>query len=507
MDRIIRHENVKIRVKIRKFRLLLALLFAALAAAFLPNTAQAQTRVPPTPEPGGAPAGFVEIDAAPGIRLYRKDYANGNPDFVQVIDLSQGAEVQLLHGQITETRPTHGSYGGPDPRFTSPPIQNYWRDVALAEENLFCIINGSFFYMPEYPTRLAFPLKVDGVLLTEGWGIKTYVDQKLILELWPGRAEVRSLTKESLYDSTAPNILGGLTEEANKRAKYAVGRTFAGLDDRDGDGAFETVLFLSTRTARQVGAAAVLREFDADRVMMLDGGGSTQLMCKSGHYIRSDRPIPQALAIIAADPPALEAELARPPEWLVLEQGRRIPIELEIRNTGVISWTALDARFLIDPSPSSSPEWLPVHQTIEPGETAMLTDTLPPAQPGAYLLDIGWGIRLADKSFIGEPVQLTAIILPHHLAERETELQKNLAQWKTRPPDEVQSLVRDWIEANAAPTEQPTVTAAAMVATPAPAIPAGRIRPADVVWIPLIMLPIMLIIGIWIGKRNISTQA
>ena len=47
----------------------------------------------PTPVPTPLthiPPDFRLIDAALGVQLYRKDYANGSPDFVQVIDLEPG---------------------------------------------------------------------------------------------------------------------------------------------------------------------------------------------------------------------------------------------------------------------------------------------------------------------------------------------------------------------------------------------------------------------------------
>ncbi len=270
-------------------RLLLVGLSLCLVYLFAPP-AQAQTPEP-TPTPLSiVPAGFELLDAALGVQLYRKEYPNGNPDFVQVINLALGARLRLLHGAITEARPNKGAYGGPDPRFTSLPIETYWQQVSQEDPLAFCVTNGAFFYMPEYPTRLAFPLKVDGEMISEGWGVNTYVDQKLILELWDDRAAIRPLSAEALHRSQAPNILGGLTEEANKRAKYAVGRTFVGLADYDSDGRLETVLLFNTQTATQANAAAVLRTFGATQVMMLDGGGSTQLLCKSGWHIRSDRP-------------------------------------------------------------------------------------------------------------------------------------------------------------------------------------------------------------------------
>ena len=165
-----------------------------------------------------------------GVQLYRKDYPNGNPDFVQVIDLDLGARLELMHGEITEARPYKGDYGGPDPRMTSLLMETYWERLNQTDEKAFCVTNGLFFYMPEYPTRLAFPLKIDGQLVTDGWGKETHIGEQLLLELWDDHASISPLSEAGLKMSTAPNLIGGLTEEANKRLKYSVGRTFFGID-------------------------------------------------------------------------------------------------------------------------------------------------------------------------------------------------------------------------------------------------------------------------------------
>jgi len=129
-----------------------------------PGPGLAQTATPP-PE---VPPGFYQVDSDLGVRLYRKDYPAGNPDYVQVIDLLEGARLELMHGELKELREKKGVYGGADPNMTSLPIQTYWQQVSAQEKDAFCATNGQFFYMPEYPTRLAFPLKVDGVVVMVG---------------------------------------------------------------------------------------------------------------------------------------------------------------------------------------------------------------------------------------------------------------------------------------------------------------------------------------------------
>ena len=55
------------------------------------------------------PNGFEKITSIYGAELFRKDYSNGTPDFVQVADLALGAEIKLLHGPVREKREGRGA--------------------------------------------------------------------------------------------------------------------------------------------------------------------------------------------------------------------------------------------------------------------------------------------------------------------------------------------------------------------------------------------------------------
>ena len=254
------------------------------------------------------PDGFRLLKEVIGVRLFKKDYKNGTPDYVQVVQLDQGASLKLLHGKVTETRPGKGAFGGNDARILSQSLAKYWAGLNGQSASVFCVTNGQFFYMPESPTRLTLPLKTNGEVITDGFGADQFVGKRLMLELWPDHADIRELNGAALYASSAPEILGGLTVDANRRAKQRVGRTFAGVDDRDGNGLYETVMLFNTRTALQTDATSVLQSFGADKVMMMDGGGSTQLMCQGESIISSERLIPQAIAVFAGTGPVLAAE-------------------------------------------------------------------------------------------------------------------------------------------------------------------------------------------------------
>jgi hypothetical protein len=259
----------------------------------------------PNPDPPGSiqvPDGFNLVIKDAGVQLLRKDYPHGTPDYVEVIRLDQGAAIQVLHGAIAEPRTGKGAYGGDDPSFFSHTIQDFWGDFSSSESDAFCVTNGQFFYMKESPTRLPFPLKVGGKVISDGYGLKDFPDKKLMLELWNDHARITPLSQWTLYSSSAPDIVAGLAEDAPKNIKKYVGRTFVGVLDQDQDGRSETVLLFNTQSARQVDAANVLYSFGASQVMMLDGGGSTQLICRGETLITTDRYIPQALGVMAASP-------------------------------------------------------------------------------------------------------------------------------------------------------------------------------------------------------------
>jgi hypothetical protein len=267
---------------------------ALLVGLSFPTISSAQTQDTPIP------AGFNLISSAAGINLYRKDYSGGSPDFVQVIDLSQGAQVVVMHGELTERRAGKGAYGGDDARIIGQSLNKFWQDLSAQFQDAFCVLNGQFFYMKESPTRLPFPLKVEGEVISEGYGVNEFPENKLLLEIWPEQTKITPLTYESLYGSTAPDIVAGLTQTANKRSDSYTGRTFVGIDDQNQDGSAETLLIFNSKISRQVDAANVLQSFGADQVMMLDGGGSTQLICQGEALVSSDRPIPQAIGVVAS---------------------------------------------------------------------------------------------------------------------------------------------------------------------------------------------------------------
>jgi len=302
------------------------------------------------------PVGFRLIAEQVGVTLYRKDYPGGSPDYVQIVNLLAGASIDLLYGNPVEMNNPHnkGMFGGPNPSFRQKTIQTYWDNFSSTEENAFCVTNGQFFYMPESPTPLALPLLVDHELLAEGFGYPQYPEKQLMLALWPDHADILPLTPENLSTTDADMVIGGLTEDANKKPKNAVGRTFIGIWDNDGDQRYETIAVYTTQTATQAEAARTVRSFGAVKVMMLDGGGSTQLICQGQIYINTTRAIPQALGVSAGSPLLTASVLTSPPQ-AESTSTQKITDAPQVSETVTGIEPALPGSDSQDPSPAINP--------------------------------------------------------------------------------------------------------------------------------------------------------
>jgi len=241
------------------------------------------------------PEGFSEIKSEPGVVLYQN-----NNHYVQVVNLKEGASIKLMHGPIANEGQGEGVYGGDNPGFTLQTLEQIWSNFSSSYSNAFSVTNGQFFSTNSNPSPLAFPLKVNGNIVSDGYGIDEYVNQKLMIELWDSYADIRQLTEENLYGSSASDILAGLSEYADKGLNTDNKRTFAGIIDDDMDGSFETVLIFNSTVATQYAAAQILRDFGSTKIIMFDGGGSTQMICQGTNYILSSRLIPQSIGILAA---------------------------------------------------------------------------------------------------------------------------------------------------------------------------------------------------------------
>lgn len=304
------------------FAALLGLLVWAVAVLASPGIA-----APARSQPDSLPAGFALELSGRGIQVYlsaeiEEEGAEGEGEasaegeervlrreLVQVVDLSSGARVALHHGPVVGRSRGAGIYGGPNPDIERQYLETIWQFVA-AHPDTFCVSNGAFFLDMEggsrvNPTVLSFPLKRDGVVISEGDDERRFRNARLMLQLWDDHAEIGLLSRQAFYDSSAPDVVAGLSPHAPLRSYAQVGRSWMGTADHDGDGLHETVYLYSGLAVTQRHVEEVLRAFGATDMVMLDGGGSTQLICGGEGYIMQSRPLPQTIVTLQAPVPPL----------------------------------------------------------------------------------------------------------------------------------------------------------------------------------------------------------
>ncbi len=470
--------------------LLLILLGSLLIAGLIPSFVSASSNHVSTPD------GYELIRAEQGVSFFRKEFSGGSPNFVQVADLSRGAQVFLLHGDIAKLGRGDGVYGGDNAYFQRLSIRQFWKQFETSIEGAFCVSNGQFFRLADSPTPLPFPLKVGGQILTDGYGIKEFPDQKLMLEIWPDRLDIRPLSMENLYGSGAPDIVSGLTEDAEKASKKAVGRTFIGIADQDGDRRYETLMIFNTSISKPQDAADSLRAFGASKVMMLDGGGSTQLACADQVYIDSERLIPQAIGISAGYLPELSAAY-RPASEIpqVLENGVGT-VRVEIENRGALAWEAGQTRVYIRSGEQNLVE-LPLDHRVQPGELARLDWR--PAQDlrlGYYQAKLL--VEIDSQPSPAQAGTLEWVTIPAGLADRSPDLQAHLVAWRKDPSVNLEQAVRAWLEEEQRQLVFGVGGASLDPVNPLSAAPlrlensstALQVNLGNVAWIPLLMIPV-----------------
>jgi uncharacterized protein (TIGR03382 family) len=244
------------------------------------------------------PDGFNLIGEAAGLQAYRKDYAGGQPDFVIVVSLN-AARVQNMTGD--RRGEGTGPFGGPNPTFARLSLRSFWDRARSSYGDAFAVANAQFFSTASASQApLAFAVWESGNI-SDGYGTASeFPGQMRLLQIdhANNRATITGFDAGVYTAADGPDFrLAGLSEDANKGPTNYVGRTFAGVHDASGDGVNDTVLLFCSSYAQQAGSAAVLRSFGASEVIMLDGGGSSQMIVNGSDLVGSSRAIPHALLL------------------------------------------------------------------------------------------------------------------------------------------------------------------------------------------------------------------
>ncbi len=280
---------------IRQLSLLLGLIFLVLSLSINLSLSQ--------------PPEFTELRTVPGVKLYSNDFG----DFMQVINLSLGASLKFLQGEVVGEG-TPPAYNGKNPQFKRQTLEEFWFNLSeIDREKAFSVCNGQFFKGGN-PTELAFPVQADGELISSGYaGAGEFSSEKVVFGMLENSAEiVPFLESYNFEQDSLPyiNAIVGIREDGGVKTRewYSkapfkkLPRTFLGVADVDRNGINETILILTAHRQTQGGADQLLKKWGAHSVMMLDGGGSTQLIVEGQELLYSTdsnpRTLPQAIGVL-----------------------------------------------------------------------------------------------------------------------------------------------------------------------------------------------------------------
>jgi hypothetical protein len=221
-----------------------------------------------------------------------------------------------------------------------------------------------------------------------------------------------------------------------------------GVSDRDSDGDLETVLILNTLSATQAQAAKVLRDWGAERVMMLDGGGSTQLYCRDGWKVHSERLIPQAIAVVAGSGPPYLAAFSGLPSWPVVVAQESAGLGFEVQNLGSYTWEPEEVQLQVKISPWGGSERLQLPGAVPPGQGATIDW---PAdrfyRSSVYYVEVN--LYNYGRAFPSGPAGFSLVVLPEYMGAQRPELEGQIAAWTSESGGDVDAHVRQWLEEEA----------------------------------------------------------
>ena len=247
--------------------------------------------------------GYSKFFGLTGLSCYNKvvpvpGKATTTTFYLCVVDLTK-AYIKTMHGPHYSPRP------GVEDKNT------FWRksinDLWVQGYYPPVIVNASFFGTTINPTNLSFPYKRDGELITYGTDCDAWPHRGnvRVLQVWNDRhsadvssyncsaADMANLTSFG----SAPEILGTLTNDVNKgKGNWDIGRTFVAVADSG-----KTVLIFASQKVDQDVAQQELANFGTGKIVMFDGGGSTQMKINGSTIIPSSdgRDVPNAIAVYA----------------------------------------------------------------------------------------------------------------------------------------------------------------------------------------------------------------
>lgn len=244
------------------------------------------------------PKTYYPLDVIAGAGLYKTSLSNGNEAYLQIIDLRK-IQIEQIIGEIDDMGIKQGKYyrnnlDDYSPYFQNKPFGNIWQEYNLLYgKQIFSLINCAFFEEYKSSTELAFPVKLNGQVITAGsspYGpfnaaINDYYKNiKLKALVWnKNSAYITDYEPESGYPLNKQRVKNAIVTYQysdhpakvlfkNQANKYHVIGTL-NKDNIPGD---ELIFILTVNQNTLDQAAELLRNLGIKGdIITIDGGGST----------------------------------------------------------------------------------------------------------------------------------------------------------------------------------------------------------------------------------------
>ncbi len=237
------------------------------------------------------PSGYSLVKSKKGCRLYRKSISGGGAYYVQEINLDT-ATLQLLR-EVTEG--DFASSNTPSPLFRKASVASFWSSYNLVGRK-FSMVNASFFGPGALQSincstqaELTYPAKQGAAIFSCGYnnGVSS---RRFVYSSSTKTANVLTVpaitqpTYANMVSSIGSNtlVLGGMTFPTNTTtdSRTAIGVSSTGK---------KVYIFSSQTPASYSSVSSALTSFGASssKLILLDGGGSTQLVCDGTNYTPS----------------------------------------------------------------------------------------------------------------------------------------------------------------------------------------------------------------------------
>ena len=191
-----------------------------------------------------------------------------------------------------------------EPTFARKGILEWWKLWADKTPRAVSVVNGQFFNpVNQNVAPIAFSLRSRNQIVRGYGDQKEFLGEKKLLVLGQ-EPEVRPYNDDpATIEKIEHDAIVGLSQTAPKSPEKRTGRTMLGVD------AEKRILIAQTSSATQKEVARILSDAGAEDVVMLDGGGSTQLVHRGELFIPAQevssaqmlRTLPQVLGIEAAE--------------------------------------------------------------------------------------------------------------------------------------------------------------------------------------------------------------